>query len=62
MRHFQSYAVVGETSRRNLSTFYFLPGAGAETGAPGSSTNGISNGERGAIVVAAGIEENAAFR
>src|SRR2546425_3995849 len=50
----------GETSRRNLSAFYFLPGAGGGDRGAWSCTNSVSSGERGAVVVATGVDENAA--
>jgi hypothetical protein len=46
----------GATSPRST----FLPGAqGGDRGA-GSRTNSVSSGERGAVVVATGVDENAA--
>jgi len=50
----------GESFRQYLAAFYFLPGAGRGDGRPSSCTNSVSSGERGAVVVATGVDENAA--
>ena len=50
----------GKTSRRNRSAFYFLTGAGRRDRGAWSCTNSVSSGECGAVVVATGVDENAA--
>jgi len=49
-----------ETSRRNLSAFHFLPGAGGGDRGAWSCANSVSSGERGAVIIPTGVDENAA--
>ena len=55
-----SIALAALALRRNLTAFYFLPGAGGADRGAWSCTNCVSSGERGAVIVAAGVDEHAA--